>query len=79
MSIKDIIVSGYQALINLPKKKLVQAVQLLRDWYNELLEKNKDLEERISILCEENKKLKEEIELKKIISINEKANKLSLK
>jgi len=66
-------------MVSWPKRKLVQAVLHLRDRYNELLERNKDLEERIIALSAENKRLKQEIEHKKIVSINEKANKPSSK
>ncbi|UCF84375.1 MAG: IS66 family transposase [Desulfobacteraceae bacterium] len=72
MSIKDIIISSYQNILNWPKRKLVEAVQILKERYKELEEQNKALKE-------ENARLKEELNKQKIRSINESANKPSSK
>ena len=69
---KRYINTGYIALAILSKSKLLSALQSLRDIYIKL-------EEKINKLEAENETLKEEIKNKKIKSVNNNANKPSLK
>lgn len=72
MSIKDIIITKLQVLFNWPKRKLVEAIQILQERYKELEKEN-------IILREEIVKLKEELTKKEIESVNKNANKPSSK
>jgi len=72
MSIKDILIAKYQALLRWPKRKLIEAIENLREKYIEL-------EKQIKELREENNRLKEELEKQKIQSINKEVNKPSSK
>ncbi len=72
MSIKEIISSRIESLLNWPKKKLVEALDKLRKKYSELDKENKRLEE-------ENKRLKSTLESQKIQSVNKETNKPSSK
>ena len=68
MSIKNILFSSFQVLLNCSKLKLIEAIQALREHYKELEKENIALKEEIT-------KLKEKLTKKEIESVNKKANK----
>jgi transposase len=72
VSIKDILISTYQALLKWPKRHLVEALDKLRKKYVAL-------EKQTSKLKEENKRLKAELEAQKVKTVNKEANKPSSK
>ncbi len=72
MSIKDILISTYQALLKWPKRHLVEALDKLRKKYAAL-------EKQTTKLKEENKRLKAELEAQKVKTVNKEANKPSSK
>ena len=72
MSIKDILISTYQALLKWPKRHLVEAL-------DKLWKKYAALEKQTTKLKEENKRLKAELEAQKVKTVNKEANKPSSK
>ena len=72
MKIKDILSTPYQILLNWPKRKVLKALEILREKYKALEEKNKELNE-------ENAKLKEQLIKEKVKQTNKKVNQPSSK
>jgi len=72
MTIKEVLSASYIALSKLTKKKLLRALQSLREKYIEL-------EKKINEVEAENAKLKEEVKSLKIKSVNKDANRPSSK
>ncbi len=72
MSIKDILISTYQALLKWPKRHLVEALDKLRKKYVAL-------EKQTTKLKEENKRLKAELKAQKVKAVNKETNKPSSK
>ncbi|MCP5005880.1 MAG: hypothetical protein GY941_18375, partial [Planctomycetes bacterium] len=67
MDIKKIIITGFEIISTWPKKKLLKAIQILRDTYQDIERQNKELRE-------ENARLKEELKKQKIHETNKAAN-----
>ncbi len=67
MDIKKIIITGFEIISTWPKKKLLKAIQILRDTYQDIERQNKQLRE-------ENARLKEELKKQKIHETNKAAN-----
>lgn len=72
MKIKDILFTPYQVLLNWPKRKLLEALEILREKYQALEGQNNEL-------SKENSKLKEKLAKEKIKEINKKVNQPSSK
>jgi transposase len=79
MGLKDLIIETIQYISGWPKRKLVEAVLVLREKYLELDKKYLDLGKRNLELQAENDRLKKEIEDKKIKEVNATANRPSSK
>ena len=72
MSIKSILIATYLTLLKWPKRRLIKALESLRESYTEL-------ESQVNKLKEENAKLKQQLEQDKIKATNKQANKPSSK
>jgi len=79
MIIKDILSTPIQILLNWPKKKVLKALQILRERYKSLEEQNKTLEKKNKKLSKEIAKLKEEFIKEKVKQTNKKVNQPSSK
>jgi transposase len=79
MKIKELLSAPYQILLNWPKKKVIKALEILREKYKSIEEKYKDLEKKNKELSEENAKLKAKLINEKVKQTNKKVNQPSSK
>lgn len=79
MSIKDILIITYHALVMLPKQKLIDALEKLRKKYAELEKQISKNKIEIKKLKAENKILKAELRAQAIKAVNKETNKPSSK
>lgn len=79
MVIKDILSTPFQILLNWPKKKVIKALEILREKYKYLEDQYRSLEEKNKKLSEENAKLKGELIKEKVKQTNKKVNQPSSK